>query len=122
MPTVLGCAGALPFRPRSVDVVLLSQVLHHLDRPSAIALLRDAHRVARRGVVVADLRRSRVAAGLFHVGARLLRFDPDTIRDGIVSIGRGYTHNELAALCADAGLPATVARRPGFRIVAWWTV
>jgi SAM-dependent methyltransferase len=120
IPTILGCAGSLPIRPHSVDVILLSQVLHHLDRASAVALLQDAHRAARLGVVVADLRRSGLAAALFHVGARALRFDPDTIRDGIVSIGRGYTREELAALCGEAGVPATVARRPGFRLVAWW--
>lgn len=117
---VLGCAGALPFAHRSVDVVLISQVLHHLDAGSARALLADADRIARHGVVVADLRRSRVSPVLFVVGAMLLGFDRDTRIDGVTSIGRGYTVSELRELCRAAGVRATVVRRPGFRVVAWW--
>jgi ubiquinone/menaquinone biosynthesis C-methylase UbiE len=117
---LLACAGALPIRERSADVVLISQVLHHFDRASAAALLRAAHRIARRGVVVADLRRSRVARILFQAGARALRFDADTRRDGATSVLRGYTSAELRSLCESAGVRASVVRRPGFRLVAWW--
>ncbi|HSC58890.1 MAG TPA: methyltransferase domain-containing protein [Gemmatimonadales bacterium] len=118
--TVVGCVGALPVRPGSVDIVLVSQVLHHLDARSATALLASADQVARRGVVIADLRRSRVAPLLFRAGAGLLRFDRDTVADGITSISRGYTVDELRSLCAAAGAPASVEARPGYRVVAWW--
>lgn len=117
---ILGCAGALPFATHSVDIVLISQVLHHLDAVSARELLVNADRIARRGVVVADLRRSRMAPMLFRAGAALLRFDPDTRADGVTSIGRGYTTVELRKLCAAAGIRASVGTRPGFRVVAWW--
>ncbi|MFI5235514.1 MAG: methyltransferase domain-containing protein [Gemmatimonadales bacterium] len=120
LPLLLGCAGALPVRDASVDIVLLSQVLHHLERTAAIALLRAADRVARRGVVVADLRRSEVAVRLFEIGATLLRFDADTRTDGITSVRRGYSSTELRALAEAAGVAATVERRPGFRLVLWW--
>mgnify|MGYP001604937803 FL=1 len=120
LDVVLGCAGALPFAAGSVDVVLISQVLHHFDATSAAALLAAADRIARRGVVIADLHRSRVARGLFGVGARLLRFDRDTLTDGLTSIRRGYTVDELRALCDGIGVGATVTTRPGFRVVAWW--
>jgi SAM-dependent methyltransferase len=119
LPVALGCVSALPFRSRSVDVVTLSQVLHHFDRAAAVAILREAARVARRGVVVADLLRSRTAALLFDLGARLLRFDDHTRVDGVTSVGRGYRPSELAALCRDAGLAVRVATRPGWRVVAW---
>lgn len=117
---VLGCASALPFAAASVDVVLISQVLHHLDAASAASLLAAADRIARRGVVVADLRRSRVARMLFGIGARMLRFDRDTLIDGLTSIRRGYAAAELRDLCAAAGVRASVEMRPGFRVVAWW--
>jgi SAM-dependent methyltransferase len=120
LPMMLACLGALPLRDRSVDLVVVSQVLHHLDRASAIALLRDAGRLARRGVVIADLLRSRTAAALFGVAARALGFDEHTRVDGITSVGRGYRVEELAALGAAAGVPAEVSRRPGWRVVAWW--
>ena len=117
---ILGDAGALPVRTRSVDVVTLSQVLHHLPAGEAAELLRAATRVARRAVVVADLRRAAAAGVAFRAGAALLRFDPLTRADGITSIARGYTRAELAELCAAAGVPARVDARPFFRLVAWW--
>ncbi|MGH7532030.1 MAG: methyltransferase domain-containing protein [Gemmatimonadales bacterium] len=120
LDVILGCASALPFATQSVDIVLISQVLHHLDAVSGRALLVDADRIARCGVVIADLQRSRVAPVLFLVGAALFRFDRDTRTDGITSIRRGYTANELRQLCTAAGVRATITRRPGFRVVAWW--
>lgn len=43
---------ALPIRDRGVDVALLVDVLHHADDP--LALLREAARVAARGIIVKD--------------------------------------------------------------------
>jgi SAM-dependent methyltransferase len=119
-PCAVGCAGAPPFRDKSVDLVLVSQVLHHLSPDSAVRLLRDCDRLARVGVVVADLRRARLAAPLFRLGGRLLRFDPVTMEDGVTSIRRGYTANELQALLRQAGVAGHVARRPGYRLVGTW--
>src|SRR5689334_21930096 len=45
-PCAVGCAGAAPFRDKSVDLVLVSQVLHHLSPDSAVRLLRDCDRLA----------------------------------------------------------------------------
>lgn len=120
LPTVLGTAGSLPVRPGSVDIVTISQLLHHLVPEDAVALLREATRVARRAVVVADLHRAPFACVAFRLGAAALRFDPHTRADGLTSIARGYTPAELARLCATAGVPARVAVRPFFRLVAWW--
>jgi SAM-dependent methyltransferase len=120
LPMTLGCVSALPFRARSVDFVTISQLLHHCDAATAIALLRDAGRIARRGVVVADLLRSGTAAFLFSLAARALGFDRHTRIDGTVSVARGYAVEELQALCAAAGADAEVVERPGWRVVAWW--
>jgi SAM-dependent methyltransferase len=118
--TVVGCAGSLPFRPESVDVVLVSQVAHHLSPASTVELLRALDRTARRAVLVADLRRSALARLAFRIGAALLRFDRNTRHDGLVSIRRGYTLEELRALAREAGVPARVAARPFWRVVALW--
>ncbi len=120
LPTLLACAGALPLRRRSVDLVTISQLLHHLAAEDAVRLLQDATRLARRAVVVADLRRSALARHAFRAGAALFRFDRHTRADGLTSIARGYTPPELAALCAAAGVPAEVSVRPFYRVVAWW--
>lgn len=120
LPCAVACAGAPPVRGKAVDLVLVSQVAHHLDRDSSIRLIRICDALARIGVVLADLRRGHLAALAFAVGARALRFDPVTIADGLTSIRRGYTSGELRALLAAAGVSARVARRPGYRLVATW--
>ena len=119
LPMTLGCATRLPFRSGSVDIVTISQVLHHFEPDAAARLLAEAARVARRGVVIADLLRSRTAATLFGVGARVLGFDTHTVADGITSVGRGYTPDELGSLGHMAGIDLAVTVRPGWRVVAW---
>ncbi len=120
IPVVLACVGALPVRAEGVDIVLISQVAHHLSAPAATALFRAASAVARLGVVVADLRRSAVAMAAFRVGSAALGFDAVTRADGITSVRRGYHRDELAELVARAGQAGEVRRRPGFRLVATW--
>jgi SAM-dependent methyltransferase len=110
----------LPLAGRSVDIVIASQLLHHYGRDSAAVLLAELQRVARVGVVVADLRRTRVAGWGIWIAATVLGFHSVSRTDGVLSVRRGFTTAELAALCQRAGQPATVRRRPGFRLVAYW--
>jgi len=118
--TVVGCAGTPPIRDKSVDVVLVSQVAHHLRSESIVHLFRTCNRLARRAVIVADLQRNPLAASGFRLGARILRFDSVTIADGITSIRRGFSRAELLDLMAQAGVSGRVHVRPGFRLVATW--
>ena len=120
VPCVVGCAGSPPLREKSVDLVLASQLLHHLAPESAVRLLRTCDRLARVGVVVADIRRGELAPYLFRLGAGALGFDRHTIADGLTSIRRGYTPRELRGLLAAAGIEAPVSRRPMYRLVAAW--
>jgi ubiquinone/menaquinone biosynthesis C-methylase UbiE len=113
-----GCS--LPFRSRSVDVVIASQLLHHFARDAAMLLIGEFVRIARLGVVISDLERARLAAlGIWLVSFPLL-FHPVSRRDGVVSIRRGFTADELASLLTAAGVRAVVCRRPGYRLVATW--
>ena len=117
------CANALdlPFRDRSIDIVMCSQVLHHFETRDAERLIREMHRVARRAVVVSDLRRSRLAAIGFWTVSWLLRFHRVTRHDGVVSVMRGFTADELSKLVQSAaGAVPVVQRRLGFRITARW--
>jgi SAM-dependent methyltransferase len=120
LPMILGCGGDLPLRPGGVDVVVVSQLAHHLDADGSCALFQECHRVARRGVVIADLHRSRAAGIGFWFGSHLLGFDTVTITDGLTSIRRGFTVPELANLLRRAGISGVVAHRPGARVVATW--
>ena len=120
VPTALACAGVPPIRAKSVDVVLVSQVAHHLTRESVVHLLQTCDRLARRAAIVADLRRTPIAPPAFWCGARLLAFDPVTVADGMTSIRRGFSLREMSSLMVRAGVDGRVYRRPGFRLVATW--
>lgn len=112
----------LPFRDHCVDIVTCSQVLHHFADDDATILLREMHRVARRLAVVADLRRSWVAAAGIWVSSFALRFHPVSRHDGVLSVLRGYRRHELARLVHTAvGASPEVHNRIGFRVTAAWS-
>jgi ubiquinone/menaquinone biosynthesis C-methylase UbiE len=119
--SVRGDALALPFRDKSVDVVICSQVLHHFPEPEARKLISEMNRVARVRVVISDLRRSIVAAGALWVASFVLKFHSVSRHDGVVSIMRGFLPRELADLVASAtGERPRVRRRRNFRVTASW--
>lgn len=121
LPMVVACGGAPPLAPRSVDLVLVSQVAHHLDHPSLVALLAACDRIARRGVMILDLRPSRTAAFLLRLGAPLLRLHPVTVADGITSLARGFAAGALAAAAREAGATRpTEWRHPIGRVTVAW--
>lgn len=118
------CANALalPFRDRSVDIVMCSQLLHHFETPDACRLIGEMNRVARHAVIVSDLRRSWIAAAGFWLVSFPLCFHPVTRHDGVVSVLRGFTPSELVGLVNSAtGATPVVRRRLGFRITVRWT-
>lgn len=113
---------ALPLRARSVDVVVCSQLLHHFQEHPIGDVVRELDRVARRRVVVSDLRRSWVAAIGFWLASWPLRFHPVTRHDGVLSVLRGFTPAELRGHVARAtGVRPVVRRRLGWRITAAWS-
>ncbi len=67
LPVACARGGTIPLAADSVDLVLVSQVAHHLEPDAVVELLRECDRVARHAVVVADLRRcvpnARIATG-----------------------------------------------------------
>ncbi len=118
---VVGDMWDVPFSRGSVDIVIMSLVLHHVTREDALQLIAALDRVTTLGVVIADLRRSVMATAAFAVASRALRFHEVTRRDGHVSIQRGFTEHELGDLIRHAGVSnATVGRRLGWRLVAYW--
>jgi len=117
---IVGDINAMPFSAASVDVVIMSQILHHAPRDRAPEWVRTANRIARRAVVVADLRRSRFAAWGIWLASFPLAFHPVSRRDGVLSVQRGFTAPELSALLRRAGIVAMARSRPGFRVVAAW--
>ena len=113
---VRGDALALPFADRSVDYVLSGMFLHHLPEAAAVAALREMDRVARRGVVVADLVRNRRAyawISLFTMAA-----SPMVRHDARGSVAGAFTAAELLSLRDRAGVGyARPFRHFGHRLV-----
>jgi ubiquinone/menaquinone biosynthesis C-methylase UbiE len=95
---------SLPYADRTFDVAHASLVLHHLGPDAAVELLREMARVARLGVVVNDLHRSRLGwVGAWLLG-NLLTTNRYTRRDAPLSVRRAYRVGEMTALLEAAGL------------------
>ena len=121
LATVAGDARALPFPKHSIDVITCSLVLHHLDDADALVMLRECSRVAKVRVIVSDLRRSWLAIMLLWLLSFPLRFHPISRHDGVLSIRRGFTVQELRTLIEHAVrcTPRCVTRI-GWRLTASW--
>jgi len=110
-------APPLPYPDQSFDYVISSLFLHHLDEVQGVCLLREMNRVARRGLLVNDLLRSRSARFLTAITTRLLSSNRLTRHDGPVSVLRGFRPEELVCMATEAGLAnARISVHPWFRI------
>lgn len=118
---ICGDATNIPLADASVDVVTCSLLLHHFDEPGAEAILREAARVARRGVVIGDLSRSSLAWAATWTATRMLSRSRIFHVDGPRSVRAAYRREELAELARRAGLAgAMVVQRFPFRLMLTW--
>jgi ubiquinone/menaquinone biosynthesis C-methylase UbiE len=108
----VGDGRSLPYPDGAFDVVHCSLVVHHLAPADVEGLLREMSRVARRGVVVNDLVRGRLAYVGAWLLAHLLTTNRYTRHDGPLSVQRAYTLAELVSAIEGAGL-RIVARERG---------
>jgi len=95
---------SLPYPDQAFDVAHASLVLHHLSHEDAVAFLTELGRVARLGVVINDLARSRIG----WIGAWLILHSITrnawTRHDGVLSVRRAWTLGEARALVRESGL------------------
>lgn len=95
---------------QTFDLVISNHLLHHLTDQDLQGLLQDSQQLASTRAVHSDIRRSRAAYSLFSVGTWPF-FPGSYIReDGLISIRRSYTAEELRAI-APTGW-RVVAQRP----------
>jgi ubiquinone/menaquinone biosynthesis C-methylase UbiE len=99
---VQGDALSLPYADESVDYCMSSMFLHHLSEGDALRALREMNRVARRGVIVADLLRDRRA--LFWISLFTMFSNPMVRHDARVSVRQAFTRIEMEHLKSLAGL------------------
>jgi ubiquinone/menaquinone biosynthesis C-methylase UbiE len=94
---------SLPYPDRSFDVAHASMVLHHLAADEAVRLIREMARVARLGVVINDLERSRLGWIGAWLLAHLLTGNRYTRHDAPMSVRRSWRADEMIELLRDAG-------------------
>ena len=121
VPTIVADGSALPVGARSVDVIVASQVLHHVPRAVAVRWIAEFDRLARHAVVLADLRRSRAAMAGVWAASVGLAMSGVTRHDAVMSLKRGYTKAEFDDMLRQAGVPTVARYRRGARIVAAWS-
>ncbi|MDB5294685.1 MAG: Methyltransferase type 11 [Phycisphaerales bacterium] len=96
-------ATALPFAAGAFDYAMTSMFLHHLDDDVAVRVLAEMNRVAARGILAADLLRSRRAyawISLFTAAA-----NPMVRHDARASVAQAFTRAEIEAVRDRAGVP-----------------
>jgi SAM-dependent methyltransferase len=109
-------ATQLPFADASFDFVLTGMFLHHLDAPMAVRVLQEMDRVSAKGVIAADLLRSRRA--YFWISLFTLLANPMVKHDARVSVAGAFSRSELMSLRDQAGLDYLQPRRHfGHRLV-----
>lgn len=111
-------ARRLPFADESFDVVTCSLTLHHFDPEEAVVVLKEMCRVARVGVIVNDLVRSRCGIWAAWLASRAVSRNPFIRHDAPLSVSRAYTKREMAALAARTGMgPVRFRGALGYRAV-----
>ncbi len=103
---IVVCADAfnLPFKEKSVDIIHSSLFLHHFDSPSLLKLLAGFNAVAKRGIIINDLRRSLRA----FLGIKMLTalFSKSVLvkNDAPISVRKGFSKSELKNLLIKTNL------------------
>jgi len=98
---VVANALLLPFRSNAFEVVTSAHFFHHLTPEQNAEMLREALRVARRGVIVNDTRRHYVPYLFVRLLSALRLVGRITRNDAPASILRGYTIEEVRSIAAN---------------------
>jgi 2-polyprenyl-3-methyl-5-hydroxy-6-metoxy-1,4-benzoquinol methylase len=116
---VAASALCLPFRDESFDVVIASQMTHHLaNETQVVRHFGEAWRVTRDALFLNDLHRNVVLLALVWVTVRVLGLPRAMQSDGFTSVRRGWRVTEWRSMAARAGIPnARVWLHLGARIM-----
>ena len=102
---VVASATRLPFPDNSFDVVIASQMTHHLDSEQAVRdHFAEGYRVCRKGLLFCDLHRNVFFYLVLGITLTLMRLPAWVRSDGLISVRRGWRVPEWQQLAAEAGL------------------
>lgn len=102
---VTGSALDLPFPNDSFDLVVASQMTHHLTDAEVIRHLNEAQRVSRDAVMISDLHRNAGLLAMLWLSLPFLRLSKPVREDALLSVRRAFQLEELRTLAQSAGLP-----------------
>jgi hypothetical protein len=96
---------ALPFADNTFDVVMASQMTHHLTDEQTIRHFQEAWRVTRDVLFLTDTHRNLGALGVIWIILKLMRTPREFRSDGVISVQRGWRVAEWQHLAGRAGIP-----------------
>jgi ubiquinone/menaquinone biosynthesis C-methylase UbiE len=99
--SVVGNALALPFADKSFDLISCNLFVHHLQPRQVHQFAREALRVSRVGVLINDLVRHPLHVALAFAGYPLM-LNRVAWLDGVTSVRRAYTPQEIRQMIGDA--------------------
>lgn len=102
---VTGSALELPFADGSFDLVIASQMTHHLSAGEIVQHWREAWRVSRDAVFICDLHRNRGLYAMVWLTTMFMRLSPQLREDGLISVKRGFRCVEWRRLADAADIP-----------------
>lgn len=94
-------AGELDPSRNSYDFVVSNHLLHHLKEPQLKQLLKTTERLSSKSVIFNDICRSDWGYLFFNLFSRPLFRSSFITEDGLISIKRSYTYNELVEVVPD---------------------
>ena len=104
------------FKNRTFDVVLATLFLHHFKEMQLVSFLKQAINQSKKGIVVNDLHRHKLAYYLFMVLSIFIR-NKMIIEDGLTSVLRGFTRKELEVISQKINVKAQISWKWAFRFL-----
>jgi len=95
----------LPFADGSFDLVVASQMTHHLADEQVVQHWREAWRVTRDAMFICDLHRNAGLYAMLWLTLRLMRVSDLVRADGLISVKRGFRRREWRELAGRAEIP-----------------
>lgn len=92
------------FSKLSIDIALITLTLHHFKNDEIINIMKVIFNLVKKGIVVNDLQRSKLAYRLFQAIIFIFRLEKMTANDGLISILRGFKREDLEKFSKDLDL------------------
>jgi 2-polyprenyl-3-methyl-5-hydroxy-6-metoxy-1,4-benzoquinol methylase len=92
------------FSKFSIDIALITLTLHHFKNDEIIKIMKVIFNLVKKGIVVNDLQRSKLAYRLFQAIIFIFRLEKMTANDGLISILRGFKKEDLEKFSKNLGI------------------